>query len=62
MLTRFSKYDFWIPGHILGLENIFEKIRFFHLGEKYLENFEILKKLGNSRDFKDFQWVSLVNY
>ena len=56
MLTRFSKCDFWIPGQILDFKKIVKKKPdFFFEIEKNLE------KVENFRNFKDFQWVSLVN-
>ena len=62
MLTRFSKYDFWIPGQILDFKYFFEKNIIFFEIEKNIEKVRNLEKVGNFRNFKDFQWVSLVHY
>ena len=61
MLARFSKCDFWIPGQILDLKKMFRKNKLFFEIEKNLEKVRNLEKVGNFRNFKDFQWVSLVN-
>ena len=61
MLARYSKYDFWIPGQILDFKNMFSILFLFFEIEKILEKVRNLEKMGNFRNFKDFQWVSLVN-
>ena len=62
MLARFSKCDFWIPGQILDFENVVLKKKFYFRNQKNLEKVRNLEKVENFRNFKDFQWVSLVNY
>ena len=62
MLTRFSKCDFWIPGQILDFKNVVWKKTFFFEIKKNLEKVWNIEKVGNFRNFKDFQWVSLVKY
>ena len=63
MLAQFSKSDFWIPGQIYDLKKIvWKKIYNFSKSKKNLEKVRNREKVGNFRNFKDFQWVSLVLY
>ena len=61
LIVRFSKYDFWNPGQISDFKNIFSKnIFYFSKSKKISKKIRNLEKVGYSRNFKDFQWVSLV--